>query len=49
MTKFAVSIATLAWIEADSEEEALEKAPDEFVEMLEERDIDLEVVDEDEF
>lgn len=51
MTHYAVSFDHLAWIEAESADDALEQAANEFESMLVSNDIDVDfsVVDSDEF
>lgn len=49
MSNYAVAVQTMAWVEADSEEEALENAPEEFKKHFEDDTIELEVVDVDDF
>ena len=50
MTRFAVSLDDLLWIEAESEEEALKKAEEEFYEHLNDRSFvkDFSVLDKEE-
>ena len=45
--KYAVNLEHLVWIEAESPEEAIRQAPEEFAELIEEMglDVDFAVVD----